>query len=38
MEMLNVALDGYGYVGKTFHTPLNKSTPGLELVAVCSSD
>ena len=38
MEMLKVALMGYGYAGKTFHAPLIDSVPGMELVAVCSSD
>lgn len=35
---LNVALIGYGYVGKTFHAPLIAATPGLELHTVVSSD
>lgn len=35
---LNVALLGYGYVGRTFHAPLIAATPGLRLVAVGSSD
>jgi len=35
---LNVALVGYGYVGKTFHAPLIAATPGLALRAVVSSD
>ena len=35
---IRVALIGYGYVGKTFHAPLIQATPGLELVAVASSD
>ena len=35
---LNVALLGYGYVGRTFHAPLIEATPGLRLVAVGSSD
>lgn len=35
---LRVALLGYGYAGKTLHAPLIVSTPGLDLVAVCSSD
>ena len=37
-EMLKVALVGYGYAGKTIHAPLIDSVPGMELVAVCSSD
>lgn len=35
---LNVALVGYGYVGKTFHAPLIGATPGLVLHTVVSSD
>lgn len=35
---LNVALVGYGYVGKTFHAPLIAATPGLALSTVVSSD
>ncbi len=35
---LNVALVGYGYVGKTFHAPLIAATPGLILHTVVSSD
>ncbi|MEQ1630382.1 MAG: oxidoreductase, partial [Gallionella sp.] len=35
---LRVALLGYGYAGKTIHAPLIVSTPGLDLVAICSSD
>ncbi len=35
---LNVALIGYGYVGKTFHAPLVAATPGLTLHTVVSSD
>jgi predicted dehydrogenase len=35
---LNVALLGYGYVGKTFHAPLIRATAGLRLTAVGSSD
>jgi len=34
---LNVALVGYGYVGKTFHAPLIAATPGLTLHTVVSS-
>jgi len=34
---LNVALVGYGYVGKTFHAPLIAATPGLALHSVVSS-
>jgi predicted dehydrogenase len=36
-DVLNVALLGYGYAGKTIHAPLIASVPGLNLVAVCSS-
>ncbi len=35
---LNVALVGYGYVGKTFHAPLVAATPGFTLHTVVSSD
>jgi predicted dehydrogenase len=35
---LNVALVGYGYVGKTFHAPLIAATPGFALHTVVSSD
>jgi predicted dehydrogenase len=35
--MIRVALIGYGYVGRTFHVPLIRATPGLELVAIASS-
>jgi predicted dehydrogenase len=34
---VRVALVGYGYVGRTMHAPLIAATPGLELVAVGSS-
>ena len=34
--MIRVALVGYGYAGRTFHAPLIRATPGLELVAVSS--
>jgi predicted dehydrogenase len=34
----SVLLIGYGYAGRTFHAPLIRATPGLDLVAVCSSD
>lgn len=36
--VLSVLLIGYGYAGRTFHAPLIRATPGLDLVAVCSSD
>ena len=32
-----VALIGYGYAGRTFHAPLIRTTPGLDLVVVASS-
>lgn len=35
---LRLGLIGYGYAGKTFHVPLIRSTPGLELAAVASRD
>lgn len=35
-ENLRVALIGFGYVGKTFHAPLIRSIPGLELSVVSS--
>jgi predicted dehydrogenase len=35
---LRVGLIGFGYAGKTFHAPLIRATPGLELAAVASSD
>ena len=35
---LNVALVGYGFVGKVFHAPLIAHTPGLYLHTVVSSD
>jgi predicted dehydrogenase len=35
--MPRVGLIGYGYAGRTFHAPLIRRTPGLELVAVSSS-
>jgi predicted dehydrogenase len=38
MDTLRVGLIGYGYAGKTFHAPLIRATPGLELAAVASSD
>ncbi|WP_299005502.1 oxidoreductase [uncultured Caulobacter sp.] len=37
-RILNVALVGYGYVGRTFHAPLIAATPGLALATVVSSD
>lgn len=35
---INVALIGYGFVGKTFHAPLILSVPGLKLAIVSSSN
>lgn len=35
---LNVALVGYGFVGRVFHAPLIAATPGLHLHTVVSSD
>jgi predicted dehydrogenase len=35
---LNVALVGYGFVGKVFHAPLIQATPGLHLHTVVSRD
>ena len=35
---INVALIGYGFVGKTFHAPLIRSIPGLKLTVVSSSN
>ena len=37
-RILNVALVGYGFVGKIFHAPLIAHTPGLHLHSVVSSD
>ena len=34
---IRVGLVGYGYVGKTFHAPLVRSVPGLQLAIVGSS-
>jgi predicted dehydrogenase len=35
---IRVLLIGYGYAGRTFHAPLIRTAPGLQLVAVCSRD
>lgn len=35
---LKVGIVGYGYATATFHAPLIRSVPGLELVALASSD
>ncbi|WP_227368589.1 oxidoreductase [Halomonas sp. M20] len=37
-EIYNVGLVGYGMASKTFHVPLIAATPGLEVVAISSSD
>jgi predicted dehydrogenase len=37
-KMLNVALIGYGFAGKTFHAPLLRAIPGLRLSIVASRD
>ena len=37
-DTLNVALVGYGFVGKVFHAPLIQATPGLALHTVVSRD
>jgi predicted dehydrogenase len=34
---IRTALIGYGYVGRTFHAPLIRAVPGLDLVAIGSS-
>ena len=34
---VRVGLIGYGYVGRTFHAPLVRSVPGLDLTVVASS-
>lgn len=35
--MIRVALIGYGYAARTFHAPLIRATPGLDLVLIGSS-
>ncbi|MEQ4923471.1 oxidoreductase [Proteus hauseri] len=37
-DKLNVGIIGYGYASKTFHAPLIKTTEGLHLSAISSSD
>jgi predicted dehydrogenase len=37
-KALQTGLIGFGYAGRTFHAPLIRATPGLELAAVASSD
>jgi predicted dehydrogenase len=36
-KTLKVGIIGFGFAGKTFHAPLIRTTPGLELAAVASS-
>lgn len=38
MKTINIALIGYGFVGKTFHAPLIQSVDGLTLAVVSSRD
>lgn len=38
VKTINVALIGYGFVGKTFHAPLIQSVDGLNLAVVSSRD
>src|SRR5262245_29970779 len=35
--MVRVALIGYGYAGRTFHAPLIRATPHVDLAVICSS-
>lgn len=37
-KTINIALIGYGFVGKTFHAPLLQSVDGLKLAVVSSRD
>ena len=37
-DPLRVGLVGYGFGGSTFHAPLFGATPGLQLVAIATSD
>jgi predicted dehydrogenase len=37
IESIRVGLVGYGFAGKTYHSPLIRSVPGLKLVVVGSS-
>ena len=37
-KTINIALIGYGFVGKTFHAPLIQSIEGLNLAIVASRD
>lgn len=38
VKTINIALIGYGFVGKTFHAPLIQSVDGLKLAVVSSRD
>ncbi|HTV58389.1 MAG TPA: oxidoreductase [Verrucomicrobiae bacterium] len=38
LDLLNVALVGYGFAGKTFHAPVISAVPGMRLTHVVSSD
>ena len=38
MKTINIALIGYGFVGKTFHAPLIQSVDGIKLAVVSSRD
>ena len=38
VRTINIALIGYGFVGKTFHAPLIQSVDGLKLAVVSSRD
>ena len=35
-DPIRIALIGFGFVGKTFHAPLIRSVPGLELSVISS--
>lgn len=37
-KQINIALIGYGFVGKTFHAPLIRAVEGLNLAVVASRD
>ena len=38
VRTINIALIGYGFVGKTFHAPLIQSVDGLKLAGDSSRD
>ena len=38
VQTINIALIGYGFVGKTFHAPLIQSVDGIKLAVVSSRD